>query len=287
MKKEAFKIIIKEQAGLMRGRIKDMLKPLDLDILECTSDKVLFHNIREYSELLCCIILHIDEIEDYDIVNKIRSREKDLQIIVLTANKKRNFHIRGIQIGVSDLILVPFKDSTLYSKVQRYVDEKRNSYIELVSFDFDNYLQGEIRKAEKGSFPLTLMFTTLVVNEEAELESDELEHNYYSNIYFNEIRKLFWKTDISIRFHTRYFLGVFPFCRKENSEIIEKKILDRFQHLLKERMIPTSFKSLILFSTFPDDSDDLFALQNILYQKAQSADKGLKIKWFKERGSKL
>jgi len=283
MKKESFKIIVKEQAGLMRIRIKDMLKPLGLDIIECTTDKVLFNEIKENKELISCIILRIDEIENYDIISKIRSRETNLPIIVLTTNKKRNFHIKGIQLGVSDLILIPFKDSTLYSKAQRYVDDKRNSYIELVSFDFDNYLQGEIRKAQKGNFPVSLMFTTLVIDEETDFEVDELEHNYYSNIYFNEIKKLFWKTDIFIRFHTRYFLGVFPFCSKSNSKIIEDKVFNRFENLLKERMVPTSFKPVINFSTFPEDSEDLFALQNILYQKSQCEDTGLKIKWFKEK----
>ncbi|MDW7668311.1 MAG: response regulator, partial [Bacillota bacterium] len=114
MKKESFKIIIKEQAGLMRIRIKDMLKHLGLDIMECTTDNVLFNEIKENKELLCCIIIHIDEIENYDIINKIKSKENKAPIIVLTTNKKRNFHIKGIQLGVSDLILIPFKDSTLY-----------------------------------------------------------------------------------------------------------------------------------------------------------------------------
>ncbi len=285
MKKESFKIIIKEQDGLMRIRIKDMLKHLGLDIIECTTDNVLFNEIKENKELLCCIIIHIDEIENYDIINKIKSKENKAPIIVLTTNKKRNFHIKGIQLGVSDLILIPFKDSTLYSKVQRYVDEKRNSYIELVSFDFDNYLQGEIRKAEKGNFPVALMFTTLVIDEEPDFQVDELEHNYYSNIYFNEIKKLFWKTDIFIRFHTRYFLGIFPFCNKSNTKIIENKVFDRFEHLLKERMIPTSFKPIIKFSNFPQDSEDLLSLQNILYKKAQTEDTGLNIKWFREDGN--
>jgi len=285
MKKESFKIIIKEKAGLMRIRIKDMLKPLGLDIIECTSDKVMFNEIKDNKDLLCCIILHIDEIQDYDVINKIINKENKVPIILLTTNKKRSFHIKGIQIGVSELILIPFKDSTLYSKVQRYVDEKRNSYIELVSFDFDNYLQGEIRKAQKGSFPVTLMFTSLVVDEEGDFDMDELEHNYYSNIYFSEIKKLFWKTDIFIRFHTRYFLGVFPFCNKENSIVIQNKVLERYNHLTKERMIPTSFKPIIEFASFPEDSEDLITLQNSLYQKARSVDTGIRIKWFLEEGN--
>ena len=285
MKKESFKIIIKEKAGLMRIRIKDMLKPLGLDIIECTSDKVMFNEIKDNKDLLCCIILHIDEIQDYDIINKIINKENKVPIILLTTNKKRSFHIKGIQIGVSELILIPFKDSTLYSKVQRYVDEKRNSYIELVSFDFDNYLQGEIRKAQKGSFPVTLMFTSLVVDEEGDFDMDELEHNYYSNIYFSEIKKLFWKTDIFIRFHTRYFLGVFPFCNKENSIVIQDKVLERYNHLTKERMIPASFKPIVEFASFPEDSEDLITLQNSLYQKARSVDTGIRIKWFLEEGN--
>jgi len=259
-----------------------MLKPLGLDILECTSDKVMFKEIKDNKDLLCCIILHIDEIQDYDIISKLMNKENKVPVIVLTTNKKRNFHIKGIQIGVSELILIPFKDNTLYSKVQRYVDEKRNSYIELVSFDFDNYLQGEIRKAQKGKFPVTLMFTSLVVDQEGDFEMDELEHNYYSNIYFNEIKKLFWKTDIFIRFHTRYFLGVFPFCNKENSVIIKDKVFERYNHLTRERMLPTSFKPIIEFTSFPEDSEDLITLQNSLYKKARSMDTGIRIKWFLE-----
>lgn len=283
MVKKSFKVILKEQAGLMRGRIKDMLKPLDLEIIECSEEKVIINEIKKNKDLLCCIILHVDRIEDYELVEKIKKRDSEAPIIILTTSKKRSFHIKGIQIGVSDLILIPFKDSTLYSKVQRYVDEKRNSYIELVSFDFDNYLQGEIRKSQKGDFPLTLMFTTLKIDKGSAFSVDELEHNYYSNIYFSETKKLFWKTDTLIRFHTRYFLGVFPFCNKENSKIIEKKVFDRFEELLKERMIPTSFKPVILFSAFPEDSEDLVALQNHLYEKTQLEETGLNIKWFKEK----
>ena len=189
--------------------------------------------------------------------------------------------MKGIQIGVSELILVPFKDNTLFSKVQRYVDEKRNSYIELVAFNFENYLEGEIRKAQKGKFSVSLMFTTLIIDENSDFKPDEVENNYYANIYFNEIKKLFWKTDIFIRFHTRYFLGVFPFCNNENTKVINEKVLERYEHLLEERMIPTAFKPLIEFVTFPKDSEDIKALQNILYNKAKD-NTNLSIKWFKD-----
>jgi hypothetical protein len=47
-------------------------------------------------------------------------------------------------------------------------------------------------------------------------------------------------------------------------------------------MIPTSFKPVILFSAFPEDSEDLVALQNHLYEKTQLEETGLNIKWFKE-----
>ena len=119
MEKKSFKIILKEQAGLMRGRIKEMLKPLDLEIIECSEEKVIINEIKKNKDLLCCIILHIDRIEDYELVEKIKKRDSKAPIIILTTSKKRSFHIKGIQIGVSDLILIPFKDSTLYSKIQR------------------------------------------------------------------------------------------------------------------------------------------------------------------------
>jgi adenylate cyclase class IV len=123
------------------------------------------------------------------------------------------------------------------------------------------------------------MLTSLIRKEIDNDKSNELETNYYSNIFFDAVEKLFWETDLFIRFNARNYIGVFPFCSKNNSIVIKNKMIEEFNQLLDQNIIPNGFSLLVVFSSCPDEAKDIDSFKKNLISKAKKQNSDIKISW--------
>ena len=65
--------------------------------------------------------------------------------------------------------------------------------------------------------------------------SNEVENDYQtlSNVVYNELKDIFWETDIFTKYGSQSFIGVFPFADKASVNIISDKINECF-NILKQ-----------------------------------------------------
>lgn len=216
------------------------------------------------------ILIDVDELRDrgIDLLKRLRSMDRNLPIFVMTANSKKEFFIEAMLSGATEFIVKPFKDDLLLGKVNRHIETTDTiRSVEIISFDISNYLKGEIRKAEKGKFPLTLMFATFHKNVEDLLAEKNSESVYHA--VHNSLKTLFWDTDIFIRFGLNYYVGIFPFCSKEDTDVIKEKVEERFEELKRTipRLMDYSFTTA--FITYPDEIRETECLLDELISKVK------------------
>jgi response regulator of citrate/malate metabolism len=260
-----------------------MTKALDLRLQTLmTEDRFSLHRSQSeygimniYKDLvgdLDMILIDVDELRDkgIDLLKRLRSMDRNLPIFILTSNSKKSFFIEAMLSGATEYILKPFKDELIINKLNSYLmisDEV--SSVEIISFDISNYLKGEIRKAEKGNFSLSLMFATFHRTDE-DILAEKNNQKVYNTVH-NGLKTLFWDTDIFIRFGLNYYVGVFPFCTVENTEIIKLKVEDKFEELKRSipQLIDYSFTTA--FITFPDEIKESECLLDELINKVKSS----------------
>jgi hypothetical protein len=192
-----------------------------------------------------------------------RKRLSNTPIIILTAGRQKSFFIEAMLQGATDFIIKPFTDDTLVEKVFKYLNaENSNNNIELVTQDLSKCISGELRKAEKGNFPLSLMFLHF------ENKSDQiLNDTMIGNFMLENMKDLFWDTDIFIRFASKYYLGVFPFCDERNTTIVKAKLIKRFEELKEKNELLENYEMISLFVSYPFDTQETSDVYKILIQR--------------------
>lgn len=249
-------------------RIKNIFQNHHILVHEVESENQLINKIEDLKSNICCIIIDCDQADRRSVekLHKIRMINNNIPIVVTTFNKNKLFYMDAINCGVNDFIIKPFSDILLYERINKYIDSYKNKNVEIISLDLMQYLNGELEKAEKGNFPLSFMLTT-ILTEDKNVFFNKMEYNYYLRKYYDEISTLFWNTDIFIRFNSKYYLGVFPFCNINNSEIIKEKINKIYNQLIETEIIPKELKMVTEFASYPENADNLNTLLEVLKSK--------------------
>lgn len=253
----------------MRYRLFNLFTSINQRIYDITDEMQLYRTLTELSHQSLLIIVDVDGYKDEgaEILKKIREKDRYSPVIVISSITKRSFYVESILRGATDFILKPFDDDLVLLKVLDHFKIKEDKNLEIISFDLSTYLKGEIRKAEKGQYALSLMFFTYYF-EGSDVTSKIGKQNTYSLVY-DAIKLLFWDTDIFIRFGTNYYIGVFPFCDEANTRIISQKISEKFFELQSEHVELSKFKMLTIFNTFSGAKSPDEMLQSLIEKVRQ------------------
>jgi hypothetical protein len=78
-----------------------------------------------------------------------------------------------------------------------------------------------------------------------------------SRCFFRQPQGLYFDTDLFIRFDSKYYLGVFPFCCLKNESIILHKNTESFNRLVFTNMLPADSKMVTAFVSYPDNMTNI------------------------------
>lgn len=117
--KEFSKVFILDNIKSVRSRLQMLLNSKDLKVIE-SSNSIEFFNV--FLENKCngnLIIMDIELMAEdgFQVIRKIRNKNKIIPIIILTANNNRVILIKAIFEGATDYILKPFNDLRIKNKV--------------------------------------------------------------------------------------------------------------------------------------------------------------------------
>lgn len=245
-------IIVLENKSYVRQGIIKGLNSLDINIIEVSNYIELFNELYKSKHNVDLILMgtNLGAENAFEIMDKLRKKDINIPTILLSADKKRSTIIRGIMAGAVDYILIPCSDELLISRIEKHLNLEKEENIEAKSLNinFKDYLTGELRKAAKGKYPVSILMI-LLDSDNKDIAFDDL------NIIYKELKNLFWETDLFIKFGLKSFIGVFPFADQKNVSVIKEKINNLFVELKISKEYSLKVESTSV--TYPVDGSNM------------------------------
>lgn len=266
-----FTVVMLEKVAVLALRIRQILENSKICVFDADSENKLLNTLSGIKQEVTLVILDLDIEMDYamELLVETRKRIGTTPIIVLTPSGRKNFFVEALLSGATDFILKPFDDQTFLSKIIKYMAPGHElSKAELITLDLQSYIKGELRKAEKGSFPLSIMF----FNFQSSSPDTENDSETIAAIYA-DLKELFWDTDIFIRFGSKFFLGIFPFCDEKNTGFINNKLNLKLEEMKRQNKKLEDYSMKSVSVSYPFDTtktamvyDVLLGRINLLYE---------------------
>lgn len=256
-------------------------------LLESTYLNEFLTRIENLGSNITCVIVD-DCSDEKDIAFELAAIRKvlvrQIPILMISSGNNTSFFSKAITLGVDDIVIKPFTDDFLRDRILKLINNSRGKNVEIISLGLFKYLKGEFLKARKGNYSLTFMLTTLKF--EYEEEFTQKEKIFFLDSYFDCLKGLFWDTDLFIKFNSRYYLGVFPFCDVKNAQIIYKKNAESFETLIEKNVLPSNSNMAVAFVSYPDEFDSVENGFLKLMEKIQTdfSDYDLEV-YFSDKGS--
>src|SRR5690606_31659755 len=133
----------------------DSLKQNNYTVIHCKNGEEAF-NIFKNQDMnidICILDIMMPKMDGFELAEKIRSRNKNIPIIFLSAKTLKEDKIKGLKLGADDYIVKPFSIEELVLKIEIFINRpKKNDpdgkYYKIGSFNFD-YPNYELMNFEK------------------------------------------------------------------------------------------------------------------------------------------
>lgn len=249
-------LFILDNIKSVRARLHLLLDTDELDVIESASSSEFFNEFLQKKCIGNLIIMDIElSGEDgFQVIRKIRNKNKTIPIIILTANNNREILIKAIFEGATDYILKPFEDILIKDKVNGVLDlYNKNETDNKIILDLPSLLKSEFAKSKKGKFTISIMMGSLFKSTDIGLNQVEYEDITLSDTVFNKLQKLVSDTDLVVKYGSESFIGIFPFSSKISDNIIYNKIKKCFDNLKQTNKIFEEYLLAIVFVTYPEE----------------------------------
>ena len=261
--KETLKVYLLDNVKSIRSRVKMLLNTNEYSVYEASNSNEFFNILLQNNYDGNLIIMDIDlkDEDGFELIRRLRERNKVIPIMILTANNHRDIFLKVIAYGVSVTMLKPFEDSRLTNKVTKLLKVSIDPLENKVIFNLPFFIQSEFKKANKGKYSVTIMMTTLYKSIKNFSNEIDDEYNDLSEYIYDNVKSIFWDTDIFIHYGSQSFIGVFPFASGENKNIISGKVEDCFNDLKAKEVKLKEYYLSNVFVTYPEEikeNEDVF-----------------------------
>ncbi|MGH4137565.1 response regulator transcription factor [Clostridium sp.] len=275
---DTLKVFILDNVKSIRSRVKLLLHTNQYTVYEASNSMEFFNALalNNYSADLIIMDIDLKDEDGFKLIKRLREKNKVVPIMIMTANNHRNTFIKGISEGISDYMLKPFEDEIFNNKILKLLKISTNLIENKVILNLPFFIQSEIKKATKGKYSVSIMMTTFYKPVKAFSNEINNEYNNLSEYIYDNLKSIFWDTDIFIPYAFQNFIGVLPFASIENKDKISGKVEVCFNDLkLKEPKLKEYYLSNV-FVTYPQDikeDEDLFL---ILLEKTKESIKAVR-----------
>ena len=254
------RIVVFEEKAYMMQRIKNLLVDKDVKVFEA-------NNYDQLNNLLGLDLLDADMIiAELDFTSPVETQlianyldnHPHTTFIVYTSELNKKTFLKGINIGASDYILHSLPDEELKKRIHKHLKKVDYSILPInVILNLKRYISGEIQKADKGNYKLTITFSSLYDANDNEISKDDTSiiSKYFSNSY--------WDTDSLVIYGNNHFLSLFPFCNNETISLVEKKMQHLIAEVKSKHLYMAKYNMKNTYATFPEEglsTDDILII---------------------------
>lgn len=261
-------IIVFEQQNFMMARMTKILSTLP-----CKVHTAL--NFLQLEYFLNHELAHVDMIiaelnfrssQEIEMIAHYLQFYPDTTLIIFTTDHSRKAFLDSITVGASDYIIDDIPDEDIRIRIRQHLYENATSLIPThLLLNLNKYLSGELIKANKGHYELTIAFTS-ITNEIGEHVSKE-----YTASVANYLSSHYWDTDSLVIYGYNHMLSFFPFCSKNTIQVLEKKLQSLFNSYKLNHHMVNHYKMHTTYVTFPEEGLTVEDILKIVRRKIEKS----------------
>ncbi|WP_446897355.1 response regulator [Clostridium sp. LBM24168] len=257
------KVIILDDMAYMRYRVKDTVENMGLEVCESNSSFDFFNKLSDNKEDISLIILEVGlSTEDgFEILKKIKAKELNIPVMILTKLNTRNAFIKCIKEGTSEYILKPFNTKMLIERIRKLVKSYKNDNDsgEIKYLNFQQYINKQIEKAKVENTKLSVAMSSLVkLNVKKTDEKIEVKDSYliFMDILYENLRQFFKTPDLFEKYGLSTFISVLPKCSANMAKYRMSKMEALYNNIKSQDSNYSQYHLVSSSVTFPEDGLD-------------------------------
>jgi PleD family two-component response regulator len=256
-----FNILSVDELGLTRIELSGMLKNSDMHIVNVADEVEMINVLRERKISFHAIVWTINSIDlkDFEAIKVLKSKEayKSIPVIIVSKFTDKKYIIKAIECGAIEYIAKPYDEESVVKKIykilgvplEKSLEKKVDEYI--VTYNFSEMLNKEIKAASRGAYPLTIAMATIMASDQQIAVQDGADA--LINMVNKVVRTRLRETDSSFLYGLNNIVVLLPFADKSGAECVEKKLQDIFVTHSMIRQRNTGYSLVTASVTFPDD----------------------------------
>lgn len=225
MFKDRPKILLAEDDPNLGLLLVDYLESEGFDVSLCKDGELAIQAFKRQHFDLCLLDVMMPKIDGFAVAKEIRTGNKQLPIIFITAKSLKEDKLKGYGLGADDYILKPFDEEELLWKIKAVIrrnsEAKTGNQTEIISigkYEFDTQnqtlnLNGEVKRITEKESKLLLYLAqnrNQVVKREDLLKDLWGENDYFLgrslDVFITKIRK-YLKDDTGLRIDNVFGVG--------------------------------------------------------------------------------
>lgn len=261
-------IIVYQEKPFLMGRIKKILSPNECKLYEAASyidfESYLKKDIIQVDMIIA--ELNYRDNESAQLVIDYLKLHPETKLIVFTSDTSRESFLSSIPVGASDYIINNIKDDEIKARIKQHLSQELETLIPThLILNLTRYISGELIKASKGNYELTIAFSTILNEKGYHILKEDTSGiaNAFSNVY--------WDTDSILIYGYNHLLSFFPFCKRNTISQLDKKLQQLFAAYKAEHIHLAKCEIHNTYVTFPDEGLNVEAIIRIVTKKIEKS----------------
>lgn len=254
------KVIILDDMAYVRYRIRNTIEEVGFEVYESANSFDFFNKLSDNKKDIVLIILEVGLVgeDGFDILKKIKAKEIDIPVMVLTKLNTREDFIRCIKEGTSEYILKPFNSKMLVERVGNIVKhyKKNHENGEIKYLNFQEYIIKQIERAKNENTEVSIVMSGLVKfgmdKSERKIDINDSYISFMDMIYEN-LKEIFIVPDLFAKYGLSTFIAVMPKCGKKEAGHRIKQMDHIYEELVKTDEKYLKYQLLNSAVVFPGD----------------------------------
>ncbi|WP_055667299.1 response regulator [Desnuesiella massiliensis] len=281
-------IIILDNKPYIRYRVRDIATKNDILVHEVSNSSQLYTKLNELKNEVDLLIVEINlkDEDGLEIMRNLKKKNLNIPFMVLTSLNTRDAFIRAVKEGAIDYFLKPFDDRIFLDRVTRHaegdnsIESSKAIQKDIKELPFNEYFEEEINKARNGAYKLSVIMTIFfksLKDVTIDLQNDN-DNMVVTDYMYNKLKGAMPEGGRFCKYGSRTFLGVYPFCDKEQMDKFNKDIMLKINHLKDIDSVATNYFFDSVTVTFPDDGNNAEEILDKITEKMKENIKQKQIK---------
>lgn len=261
-------IIVFEQKNFMMQRITKILDELPCKVYAALNYLELDHFLSLNLIQVDMIIaeLDFDHSQEIEMISNYLKHYPNTKLIIFTSDSSRKAFLDSIKVGASDYIINNISDDDILARVSQHLTKKASSLVPThLILNLNKYISGELIKANKGKYELTIAFSTITYEEGGHVEKE------HTSAIANFLSTHYWDTDSIVIYGYNHMLSFFPFCTRDMIEILDKKLQHTFAQFKSQNLHLAKCVLNNTYVTFPEEGLTVEDILKIVRRKIEKS----------------